>query len=349
MNSYDRFLNAFTNRQPDRPPVWIMRQAGRYLPEYRALKEQYDFVTLVRTPELAAEVTLQPLQRFSQLDAAIIFSDILIVPEALGVEYSFRETGGIEMQRAIRSAADIATLRPEAIRDKTDYMPAALKLVRTEIGREKALLGFAGSPWTLATYLIEGGSSRDFSKTKAFVAEQPEAFSALMEKLTAAVAELILSQIEAGVDAVQIFDSWASAVPENQYAECSLNWIKAIRERLPDNFPIILFAKGKAAVANELLRAGTSGLAIDHSADLAAVRAAVPPDITLQGNLNPELMTGDPTTAATATAALLQKMAPWQRYIFNLGHGITPQARIETVQAVLETIDNAAQANPSTK
>ena len=341
MNSRDRLLNAFTDSSPDRPPVWIMRQAGRYLPEYRALKEQHDFLTLVRTPDLATEVTLQPLRRFPQLDAAIIFSDILIVPEAMGIAYRFRETGGIEMEKRITCAHDVEQLQPETIREQTAYLPAALSQTRRAIGDRKALLGFAGSPWTLATYLIEGGSTRDFLRTQAFLTEQPKAFHALMEKLTNGVADLLLSEIEAGVDAVQLFDSWAAAAPPDRYWECSLRWIEAIIARLPKAFPVILFAKGKASEAPSLTRTGATALAIDHSVSLAGVRATLPAHITLQGNLDPDLMTGPPENAVRAVTALLQSMAPWPRYIFNLGHGITPDARIETVQAVLETIDSA--------
>lgn len=348
MNSRARFLNAFSETSPDRPPVWIMRQAGRYLPEYRALKAKYDFLTLVRTPELAAEVTLQPLRRFPQLDAAIIFSDILIVPEALGVGYSFRDIGGIEMERSICNTADVAKLDPTALRDKTGYLPDALKLVGKELDNQKAMLGFAGSPWTLATYLIEGGSSKDFKRTRAFLKEQPEAFNALLKKLADAVGDLLLSQIEAGVNAVQIFDSWATAAPEGAYWDCSLKWIKSVIDRLPRTVPVILFAKGKAGSAQELLQTGAQALAIDHSAKLSDIRATVPADITLQGNLDPELMTGSPEVASAAAKELLSSMMPWNRYIFNLGHGITPQAHVETVQAILDTID-AAHINPSAK
>jgi uroporphyrinogen decarboxylase len=185
-----RFLNAFTPNPPDRPPVWLMRQAGRYLPEYRALKERYDFLTLVKTPELATEVSLQPLQRFPQLDAAIVFSDILIVPEAMGQSYAFRETGGIEMAYPVRCKEQVVALQPEAIPEATAYLPAALKLLRPAIGAQRALLGFGGSPWTLATYMVEGGSSRDFNTIRSMAQDEPSLFHALMEKITEAVVRL---------------------------------------------------------------------------------------------------------------------------------------------------------------
>jgi uroporphyrinogen decarboxylase len=343
MTHRERFLNAFSDHAPDRPPVWIMRQAGRYLPEYRALKEKYDFVTMVKTPELATEVTLQPLRRFETLDAAIIFSDILIVPEAMGLPYSFREQGGIQMAGSIRSHGEVENLDINHVRANTAYIADAIRMVKQELDGNRALLGFGGSPWTLATYMIEGGSSKDYSHARSMFSHDRKLFDSLMEKLTGAVIELFKSQIEAGVDAVQIFDSWAAAAPDGQYWDCSLKWINRIIEALPDTTPVILFAKGMTSHRGELAQSGAQALAADNTIDLASWRSHLPANITVQGNLDPELMTGDPHTAAEATRKLLYSMAPWKRYIFNLGHGITPQARIETVEAVLETIATAGK------
>ena len=346
MNSRERMLNAFTDNLPDRPPVWIMRQAGRYLPEYRALKEQYDFLTLVKTPDLATEVTLQPLRRYSQLDAAIIFSDILIIPEAMGVPYSFRDVGGIEMATSVRDARAVDALEPDAVRERTAYLPAALRQVRKELGNDKAMFGFGGSPWTLATYMIEGGSSKDYTHSRAMFLENRPLFDSLMEKLSCGLVELFKSQIEAGVDAIQIFDSWASAAPEGQYWECSLKWIQRIISELPKSTPIILFAKGMASQAELLVQSGASALAADHSVSLAQWRAGLPPSITVQGNLDPAWMTRSADEAAAAAGDLLSSMKPFKRYIFNLGHGITPDAHPETMQAVLETIASSAEGIP---
>ncbi|MGA1205779.1 MAG: uroporphyrinogen decarboxylase [Opitutales bacterium] len=341
MNSRERFLNAFTDQAPDRPPVWVMRQAGRYLPEYRALKKKYDFVTMVKTPDLATEVTLQPLRRFSQLDAAIIFSDILIVPEAMGLPYSFREKGGIEMAGAIRSKGDIESLQPGAVGERTSYIADAIRMVRKELGSNKAVLGFGGSPWTLATYMIEGGSSMEYEHARHMFLHQRELFEVLMEKLSEGIIDLFKSQIAAGVDALQIFDSWAAGAPEGHYWDCSLKWIERIISALPESTPIILFAKGMADHRGELVKTGAKALAADQSVDLASWRTHLPAHMTVQGNLNPDLMPGDPEAAAEATRKLLYSMAPWKRYIFNLGHGITPDARIETMEAVLRTIGDA--------
>jgi uroporphyrinogen decarboxylase len=215
-------------------------------------------------------------------------------------------------------------------------------MVRAELAGSRALLGFGGSPWTLATYMIEGGSSRDFSHARHLFTNERPLFNALMEKLTEAVIELFKSQIEAGVDAVQIFDSWAAAAPEGHYWDCSLKWINRIIDALPKTTPVILFAKGMAGHGSELAQSGARALAADQSTDLAAWRAQLPPDVTVQGNLDPEVMTGEPQVAVEKTRQLLASMAPWKRYIFNLGHGITPQARIETVQAVLDTIESSS-------
>lgn len=204
-----------------------MRQAGRVLPEYRALKEKHSFLQLVQTPELAAEVTLQPIRRFD-FDAAILFSDILVVNEALGQNYRFRETGGIEMDFAVGTAADVERLQVSAVRERLDYMPQALRLIRKELGDRTALIGFAGSPWTLANFMMEGGSSDSFTRAKALFYENPPLFGQLLEKLTAAVTELLRMQIEAGVDAVQIFDSLGDLLAPSAYAEASARWMKQI-------------------------------------------------------------------------------------------------------------------------
>lgn len=341
MNSRERLLNAFAGQAPDRPPVWVMRQAGRYLPEYRALKEKYDFLTMVKNPELATEVTLQPLRRFATLDAAIIFSDILIVPEAMGLPYSFREQGGIQMAGAVRSSADIEKLDSSGVAERTRYISDAIRMVRSELGDSKAVLGFGGSPWTLATYMIEGGSSKDYTHSRALFSEQRELFDQFMEKLCEGIIDLFKSQIDAGVDAIQIFDSWAAAAPEGQYWECSLQWIQRIIEALPSSTPIILFAKGMSGHHVDLVKTGARALAADQSVDLANWRKQLPTGMTVQGNLDPDLMPGEPEAAAAATRKLLDSMAPCNNYIFNLGHGITPNARIASMEAVLDTIANA--------
>ena len=337
MNSRERFLRAVRREPHGRAPVWIMRQAGRYLPEYRALKAQHDFVTLVRTPELATEVTLQPLRRFP-LDAAILFSDILVIPEALGVTYHFREGGGIAMQRALKSEADIHALKVAGAIERLSYVTDALRLIRREVGTEKALLGFAGSPWTLACYLIEGGSAEGFPRTLAMMREAPRALEQLLSVLADTVGDYLKSQLEAGADAIQLFDSWAGLLTGDDYERWSLRWIREVLARLPADAPVILYAKGKARQAAALADTGVPVLGVDWELPLSEVRRLVPRPLCLQGNLHPDVMVGDAVTAVAATQALLADNAGDPGHIFNLGHGITPEARIETVSAVVAAV-----------
>lgn len=341
MNARDRLLSAL-NRQPHgRAPIWIMRQAGRYLPEYRALKAKSDFVTMVRTPELAVEVTLQPLRRFTQLDAAILFSDILVIPEALGVAYRFREEGGIAMERTIRTPADLQGLHRVDAAARLDYVYAALRLLRRELGHHKALLGFAGSPWTLACYLVEGGGSEDFPKIKALVKSDPKFLHQLLSLLAEVVAEYLNQQLLAGADAIQIFDSWASVLSGVEYEEFSLRYIREVLARLPAKAPVILYAKGKSMDAAALAQSGVPCLGVDWTMPLSKVRSLVGRPVCLQGNLDPEYMVGDPEVAVNAAQLIIDDNADDPGHIFNLGHGITPQARIETVEAVINAVVNS--------
>src|SRR5271154_3778379 len=224
LTNRQRFLDACLCRAVDRPPVWLMRQAGRALPEYRKLKSKHSFLTLVRTPELAAEVTLQPIRRFD-FDAAILFSDILVVAEGLGQGYKFRDGGGIAMNFVLETSTEIKQLDLNALPEKLDYIPRALQLIKSALGEKTALIGFAGSPWTLANFMLEGGSSKEFVRAKNLFYTQPELFSALMEKLTAAVTRLLQMQILAGADVVQIFDSLGGLLSQNDFAAASANWM----------------------------------------------------------------------------------------------------------------------------
>src|SRR5471030_1529451 len=240
LTNRQRFLDACHCRATDRPPVWLMRQAGRALPEYRKLKEKYSFLQLVQTPELAAEVTLQPVRRFG-FDAAILFSDILVIPEAMGQPYRFRETGGIEMDFKISSASDIEKLSVAHMCEKLNYVAAALKILRRELGEQTALIGFSGSPWTLATFMMEGGSSEKFTKAKALFDSDKKTFFALMEKLTVAVTAYLQMQIAAGADALQIFDSHGGHLPSVDFQEASGRWMKEIITNLCAKVPVTVF------------------------------------------------------------------------------------------------------------
>ncbi len=340
MKSRDRFLAALACRPLERPPLWVMRQAGRYLPEYRALKAKSSFLEMVKTPALAAEVTLQPLKRFPGLDAAILFSDILVIPEALGQPYAFRETGGIQMAYRLETRAQIDALAPaEAVPERLAYVGDALRLLKKEVAATgHALLGFGGSPWTLATYMLEGGSSDDFARAKLLFHTDRPAFDALLEKLTAALVSYFRMQIAAGADAIQIFDSWGGILAGPDYEAASLTWIRRIVAALPPGFPVILYAKGTAPHLAAQAASGVRAISVDWTCDLATVRAALPAGLALQGNLDPVLMTTTPEIVRAQATRLLESVRGRPGHIFNLGHGITPDAKIECMQALVDTV-----------
>jgi uroporphyrinogen decarboxylase len=339
MNSRERFLQAVACQPLDRPPVWIMRQAGRYLPEYRALKAQSSFLEMVKTPALAAEVTLQPLRRFA-LDAAIIFSDILVIPEAMGQGYKFRDEGGIAMDFRLDDKSQLDRLDATGVAQRLDYVGKALDLVKADLKGERALLGFGGSPWTLATYMLEGGSADDFVRSKSIFYSDRPFFEALMEKLTAALIEYFQMQIRSGVDAIQIFDSWGGILAGQDYEAASLRWIREIISALPKDFPVILYAKGTPSQLTDQAFSGARVLGVDWTIDLGVARKLVPGNVALQGNLDPVLMNTTPEIVRREVTRLLETMRGAKGHIFNLGHGIMPQAKIECVEALVSTVTN---------
>lgn len=337
----ERFAAATHCKLVDRPPVWLMRQAGRCLPEYRALKEKFSFLQLVRTPELAAEVTVQPIRRFD-FDAAILFSDILVVPEAMGQRYHFRDSGGIEMEYALQSERDLDRLDPDRIAEKLQYVTDTIRLIKPALKDRTALLGFAGSPWTLANYMIDGASRHDSPQARALFYSEPKLFLKLMEKLTAAVAAFLQLQIDAGVDAVQIFDSAAGLLPGRAFESASACWIREIIARLHGQVPVILFSKGAHDQWTSLVSTGANVLSIDWTQSLSRIRALLPVNIALQGNLDPALLTTTPKAVANQTSLILQEMAGHPGHIFNLGHGVPPTAKLECIEALVSTVRNFA-------
>ena len=339
MISRERFLAACACQPLERPPLWVMRQAGRYLPEYRALKAKSSFLEMVKTPALATEVTLQPLRRFAGLDAAILFSDILVIPEALGQPYAFRDTGGIEMAYRLDTLAQIAALAPaDAVLEKLSYVADTLALLKTELAGQKVLLGFGGSPWTLATYMVEGGSSDEFERIKTLFYTERATFDALLEKLTAAIIVYFQMQIRAGADAIQIFDSWGGLIAGPDYEAASLKWIRQIIAALPADFPVILYAKGTAPHLTDQAFTGARVLSVDWTCDLSVVRRTLPANVAVQGNLDPVLLNTTPDIVRHETTRLLESMRGTAGHIFNLGHGITPRAKIECMETLVETV-----------
>ncbi len=334
-----RFLAACRCHTVDRPPVWLMRQAGRALPEYRALKEKYSFLNLVQTPELATEVTLQPIRRFG-FDAAILFSDILVISEAMGQGYHFRDQGGIEMDFVLNSARDIEKLETGAIRERLQYVAQALPMIKTALGGKTALLGFAGSPWTLANFMLEGGSAREYTKAKSLFYSDIGAFTSLMEKLTTAVTEFLQMQIDAGVDAIQIFDSLGGNLSLSLFETASARWMGRIISDLRQQVPVIVFSKGTHGSWDALLRTGAQALGIDWTMSLASVTSRLPGNTAVQGNLDPFLLTTTPKIVAAETNRILREMACFKGHIFNLGHGVPPNAKLENIETLVNTVRN---------
>jgi len=315
-----------------------MRQAGRYLPEYRELKAKHGFLKMVKTPDLAAEVSLQPIRRFP-IDATILFSDILVIPEALGQGYTFRDQGGIAMEYRLENRSLIEALGPaSAVPEKLSYVGDALKILKTELKGERALLGFGGSPWTLATYMVEGGSSEDFALVKALYYEDRETFELLLGKLTDALIAYFKMQVASGADAIQIFDSWGGIISGTDYEAASLKWIRRIIAAMPEGFPIIIYGKGTGPHLTDQAFTGARVLSVDWSNDLSVVRKNLPKNVAVQGNLDPAILNTTPEITARETRRILESMRGSSGHIFNLGHGILPQAKIPCVEALLDAV-----------
>lgn len=339
MNSRERFLTAANCGELERPPVWIMRQAGRYLPEYRKLKESYSFTEMVKSPELATEVTMQPLRRYD-LDAAILFSDILVIPEAMGQPYHFRDGGGIGMDYILETEAQIDALDEMGTAEKLIYMGKALESIRATMGEDKALLGFGGSPWTLAAYMTEGGSLKNCSRLKHLFYENRALFEKLMEKISTALIDLFLMQIEHGADALQMFDSAGAFCSACDYEEMSVKWMRRVIDAMPDNYPMIIYAKGMAHHSTSLIGAGAKVLSVDWTVDLPKFHGELPEGIAVQGNFDPSILDGTAERTVIEATRLLDSMKERKGHIFNLGHGILPSAKPENMAALIETITN---------
>jgi uroporphyrinogen decarboxylase len=332
-------LNALKCSPVDRPPVWLMRQAGRCLPEYRALKEKYSFRELIQEPELAAEVTLQPVRRFG-FDAAIIFSDILVIPEALGQGFSFREGGGVEMDFVVRDRNDVRRLNTEGVADRLQYVAGAIRLAKSGLGSGTALLGFAGSPWTLANFMLEGGSATAHGKALELFRRDRALYDSLAEVLTVAVTEYLQMQISAGADAIQIFDSVGGLLPAEDFEAASGQWMQSIVSGLNGKVPVIVYSKGSRSWKS-LVDTGAQAIGIDHEIELAGAVRRLPASVAIQGNLPPELLSGaEPKTVAAETTRLLELMRGRNGYIFNLGHGVPPDAKMENLEALVKTVQN---------
>jgi uroporphyrinogen decarboxylase len=314
-----------------------MRQAGRVLPEYRALKEKRSFAELVQVPELAAEVTIQPIRRFG-FDAAILFSDILVVPEAMGQAFHFKEKGGVEMGFTVRTSEDVARLDEKGVADRLSYAGTAIQLTKKELHGKTALIGFAGSPWTLANFMMEGGSSKEYAKARRLFYTDRSLFDQLCGKLTQAVAEFLQLQIDAGVDAVQIFDSLGGLLGPHAFEAASGRWMREIIASLKGQVPVIVFAKGAHGSLEELVSLNAQVLGMDWPVNLGAIARSIPRTMGVQGNLDPLLLETTPAAVAGEAKRILAQMNGRPGHIFNLGHGVPPSAKLECIESLVSTV-----------
>ena len=339
----DRFLKALLRQPIDRTPVWMMRQAGRYLPEYRATRAQAgDFMSLCKNTELACEVTLQPLERYN-LDAAILFSDILTIPDAMGLGLYFAEGEGPKFRKPVRTEADIEKL--EVINTASDlgYVTDAVTMIRQELNGRVPLIGFSGSPWTLATYMVEGQSSRDFARAKTMLYTQPEIMHQLLEKLALSVIDYLNAQIRAGAQVVQIFDTWGGALSHAAYQEFSLTYMEKIVRGLITHadgreVPVILFTKGGGHWLEAMAATGCHCLGLDWTMDIGSARGRVGDKVALQGNMDPAVLRADAGTIESEVAAILGSYGDSPGHIFNLGHGITPDIDPANVKVFIDAV-----------
>ena len=339
----DRFLKALMRQPVDRTPVWMMRQAGRYLPEYRAVRSQAgDFMSLCKNTELACEVTLQPLERY-EMDAAILFSDILTIPDAMGLGLYFETGEGPKFHKPVRTAADIENLQVINTAKDLPYVTDAVTMIRRELNGRVPLIGFSGSPWTLATYMIEGQSSRDFARAKTMLYTQPALMHQLLDKLALSVIDYLNAQIIAGAQLVQIFDTWGGALSHAAYQEFSLAYMQKIvagliRHHDGRDVPVILFTKGGGLWLEAMADTGCHCLGLDWTMDIARARERVGDKVALQGNMDPAVLRADPAVIEQQVAAILRGFGQGSGHIFNLGHGITPDIDPEHVKVFIDAV-----------
>ena len=325
----DLYIRALLRQPTSRTPVWVMRQAGRYLPEYRQLRAQAgSFMNLCTNPELACEVTLQPLRRFP-LDAAILFSDILTIPDAMGLGLYFAEGEGPKFEKTIESAADVKRLDRPDPSISLAYVMDAVALIRKNLKGEVPLIGFSGSPWTLATYMVEGGSSKSFAKIKQMIYSDPQTAHLLLDKLADAVTDYLNAQIESGAQAVQIFDTWGGVLAPDRFRDFSLRYLQKIVAGLIRSYdgqkiPVVLFCKGCNSHLEALADTGCDGLGVDWTITLGEAKARVGERVSLQGNLDPAIMLTNAEIIENQVKEALSSFGKGHGHVFNLGHGITP-------------------------
>ena len=345
----DLLLRALLREKTERTPIWIMRQAGRYLPEYREVRAQAgDFMSLCRNPELACEVTMQPLRRY-KLDAAILFSDILTVPDAMGLGLYFVEGEGPKFRKPLQSPVDIRKLRGANVESDLGYVFDAVRTIKRELKGQVPLIGFAGSPWTVGTYMVEGQSSRDFKTIKGLAAEDPSALTQLLDIVADTTTEYLNAQVAAGAQALMIFDTWGAALDGDDYRRFSLASMQKIvaglvRESDGRRVPVILFTKGAGTLLADMVGTGCDALGVDWTTDLATAREYVDDKVALQGNLDPAMLRESPDVIRQGVADVLASYGIGPGHVFNLGHGITPDINPDHVAVLVDAVHELSPA-----
>lgn len=332
----DLFLRALKGETVDRPPVWLMRQAGRYLPEFMEIKAKYDFFTRCQTPELASEITVQPIRRFG-MDAAILFSDILVVPQAMGIEVEMKEGIGPWLPDPIRTESQVDQIEIPDAGDALGYVMDAIKLTREKLVDEVPLIGFAGSPWTILCYCVEGRGSKNFALAKKFCFSHPVAAHKLLQKITDTTIAYLLEKANSGVNAIQIFDSWGGMLSPTDYQEFSWNYIQQIIDALKDKVPVIAFGKGCWFALNTMAQSGASALGVDWTLSARNARYLSGGQIPLQGNFDPSRLYSPPEEIKKMVQQMISEFGK-DRYIVNLGHGILPDIPLDNVYAFVEAV-----------
>ncbi|WP_027394360.1 uroporphyrinogen decarboxylase [Aquimarina latercula] len=332
----DLFLKALKGETVDRPPVWMMRQAGRYLPEFMALKKKYDFFTRCRTPELASEITVQPIDIIGP-DAAILFSDILVIPQAMNIEVEMKDGIGPWLPNPIRSQADVDQVIVPDIDEELGYVMDAISLTKEKLDNRVPLIGFAGSPWTILCYAVQGQGSKNFDKAKGFCFTQPQAAHQLLQKITDTTIAYLKKKVATGVNAVQVFDSWGGMLSPVDYQEFSWKYIQQIVDALKDETEVIVFGKGCWFALNEMANSGAAALGVDWTCSARNARYLTGGNITLQGNFDPSRLLSPPSDIKKMVKQMIDEFGK-DRYIANLGHGILPNIPVENAKAFVDAV-----------
>lgn len=330
------FLKALKGETVERPPVWMMRQAGRYLPEFMAIKEKYDFFTRCQTPELASEITVQPIRRYG-MDAAILFSDILVIPQAMNIHVEMKPNFGPYLPHPIRSQKDLDTVIVPNVHETLGYVMEAIKATKEKLNNEVPLIGFAGSPWTILCYCVQGQGSKTFDKAKELCFTQPLVAHALLQKITDTTIAYLKAKVAAGVDAVQVFDSWGGMLSPTDYKEFSWQYIQQIIDALKDEAPVIVFGKGCWFALGDMAKSGASALGVDWTCSARNARYLSGGKITLQGNFDPARLLSPPSEIKKMVHQMINEFGK-DSYVVNLGHGILPNVPVENAKAFIDAV-----------